>query len=88
MSTMKNDRQYVEVVWFDAHAVTHSWTAVEELDRDECVVRSVGMLLDGAKDGHVVLAQSMISGEETVDNVLAIPNGMVRQMTPLIVANR
>jgi len=80
--------KYVEVVWFDAHAVTHSWTAVEELDREECIVRSVGMLLDGAKEGHVVLAQSMILDEETVDNVLAIPNGMVRQITPLNVANR
>lgn len=80
--------RYVEVVWCDAHAVTHTWTALEELDREECIVRSVGMLINNGKDGHVVLAQSMISGEETVDNVLAIPNGMVRQVTPLIVANR
>ena len=88
MPTTISKRNYVEVVWFDAHAVTHSWTAVEELDREECIVRSVGMLLDGVKEGHVVIAQSMILDEETVDNVLAIPNGMVRQITPLNVANR
>lgn len=80
---MTTDPNYIEVVWFDAHAVTHSWTHLEELDKENCVVRSVGLLLENAKEGHLVLAQSMISAEETVDNVLAIPNGMVKQITPL-----
>ncbi len=69
---------YVIVTWCDAHAVTDTWTGIDELDDEECLVESIGMLLEGAKSGHIVLAQSMILGEETVDNVLAIPEGMVR----------
>lgn len=69
---------YVIVVWADAHAVTHTWTPVEELDDDDCLVTSIGLLLPDVKSGHLVLAQSMIHGEETVDNVLAVPLGMVR----------
>lgn len=83
MMTMTTENNYVEVVWFDAHAVTESWTPVDELDRENCVVRSVGMLMDNVKEGHLVLAQSMICGQDTVDNVLAIPAGMVRQVNPL-----
>jgi hypothetical protein len=70
--------EYVSVLWCDAHAVTDTWTAIEELDRKECLVESTGLLIRNAKEGHVVLAQSMISEEETVDGVLAIPVGMVR----------
>lgn len=88
MPTTISKRNYVEVVWFDAHAVTHSWTPIAELDQDNCVVHSVGVLIENGKEGHVVLAQSMILNEDTVDNVLAIPTGMVRQITPLTLDNR
>lgn len=74
---------YVEVIWYDAHAVTESWTHMDELDKENCVVRSVGIMLKNVKEGHVVLAQSMISGEDTVDNVLAIPSGMVKKIRSL-----
>jgi hypothetical protein len=46
-------------------------------------VESTGLLIPDAKPGHVVLAQSMISDEETVDGVLAIPVGMVRNIHSL-----
>ena len=65
------------VTWRDAHAVTESWTHIEELDKHECVVVSVGIVLHDVKPGYLVLAQSMIDGEHTVDHVLAIPVGMV-----------
>lgn len=69
---------YVIVIWADAHAVTDAWTAIDQLDDEECLVTSIGLLLRDAKSGHVVLAQSKIHDEETVDNVLAIPLGMVK----------
>lgn len=72
--------EYVSVLWCDAHAVTDSWTPIEELDRQECLVESTGLLMRNCKPGHIVLAQSMISDEETVDGVLAIPVGMVRHI--------
>ena len=65
------------VTWRDAHAVTEAWTHVDELDTDDCIVTSIGIVLADAKPGHLVLAQSMIEGESTVDGVLAIPIGMV-----------
>lgn len=70
--------EYVSVIWCDAHSVTETWTPIEELDAHECLVESVGLWIRDSKPGHIVLAQSMISAEETVDNVLAIPIGMVR----------
>lgn len=70
--------ELVIVKWCDAHAVTETWTPIEDLDRQECMVESTGLWIKDAKTGHIVLAQSMISDEETVDGVLAIPLGMVR----------
>lgn len=72
--------EFVTVLWCDAHAVTDSWTPIEELDKKECLVESTGLLIRDSKPGHIVLAQSMISEEETVDGVLAIPVGMVRNI--------
>jgi len=72
--------EYVTVLWCDAHAVTDTWTLIDELDKTECLVESAGFLIRDGKPGHIVLAQSMISDEETVDSVLAIPVGMVRNI--------
>jgi len=71
------DHRLQLVTWRDAHAVTETWTHIDELDKHDCVVTSVGILLEGVKPGYLVLAQSMIDGEHTVDHVLAIPVGMV-----------
>lgn len=73
----------VELVWHDAHAVTDTWTSVDEIDADPVEVRSVGWLLAGAKPGHVVVAQSQIVTHEEVDGVLAVPRGMVRRINVL-----
>ena len=80
-----NDTQYLLVVWRDAHAVTDGWTHLDELDREECIVTSIGILLKDAKHGYLVLAQSMIDDENTVDGVLAIPDGMVISKTVIVV---
>ncbi|MGA1111057.1 MAG: hypothetical protein ACO3VO_05625 [Ilumatobacteraceae bacterium] len=78
------DRTLLLVVWRDAHAVTDTWTHIDELDVDDCVVVSVGIVLPDAKQGHLVLAQSMIDGENTVDGVLAIPHGMIISETVIV----
>lgn len=74
----------VEVVWYDAHAVTDTWTMISELDGDPCVVRSVGLLLPHSKPGHLMLAQSVTS-DDMVDSVLAVPLGMVKRVHLLTV---
>jgi hypothetical protein len=71
----KSDHIYV--VWHDAHEVTESWTHIDELDTEPKVVRSIGLLLPNVKKGHICIAQSIIEDENTVDNVLAIPEEMV-----------
>lgn len=71
------------ITWRDAHAVTHTWTQVDELDDEPCIVRSVGWLLPNVKSGHLVLAQSHIETAGDVDHVLAIPAGMVIEVTRL-----
>jgi hypothetical protein len=73
----------VELVWHDAHAVTETWTNIDEIDGDPVEVRSVGWLLAGAKPGHVVVAQSQILTHDEVDGVLAVPRGMVRRISVL-----
>lgn len=79
---MKTD-QIVVVRWIDAHAVTETWTSLEELSSEPCEVISVGVLLPNVMKGHVVLAQSVIEDHDDVDNVLSIPNGMVQSIESL-----
>lgn len=79
---MKID-QIVAVRWIDAHAVTDSWTSLEELSSEPCEVISVGIMLPNVMKGHVVLAQSVIQESDDVDHVLSIPTGMVRSIESL-----
>lgn len=83
--TTTSDHHLVRVTWIDAHAVTDTWTAIDELDDEPCVVTSVGLLLRDAKPGHVVIAQSHIAEQDDVDGVLAIPSSMVTRMEDLCV---
>lgn len=70
----------VSVKWTDAHAVTETWTQIDDLDDESCLVLSVGYLLPESKPGHIVLIQSIIEDSEEVDGVLAIPLGMVQEV--------
>lgn len=78
------DHTYMLVVWRDAHAASETWTHIEDIDSDDCLVTSVGIVLVDAKPGYLVLAQSMINGANTVDGVLAIPHGMVISKTVIV----
>lgn len=75
-------RSKVLVVWHDAHAETTSgWLDASEIDREPCVVETVGWLLPDLKPDHVVVVQSVIAGDdETLDGVLSIPVGMVQSV--------
>ena len=70
----------VHVVWHDAHSVGTGWHNPDTIEDVPCVVHTVGYLMTGAKDGHVVVAQSF-TDDGDVDHVLAIPVGMVKSMT-------
>jgi hypothetical protein len=75
-------RTMVVVIWHDAHAATDSWTPIDEIGQDPCVVVSAGFLLptsDGGKDGHITLFQSKTESDD-VDGVLCIPADMVKSM--------
>jgi hypothetical protein len=76
--------ELVRVTWHDAHAVTDTWTNLHDLDTDPCIVATVGYLMGKVKSGHLCLAQSVILGDEpTLDNVIAIPYGMVKKIERL-----
>jgi len=76
--------QLVRVTWHDAHAVTETWTHHQDLDTDPCIVATVGHLMGAVKAGHICLAQSVIIGDDpTVDNVIAIPYGMIKKIEKL-----
>jgi hypothetical protein len=70
----------VLVVWHDAHSEASGWHEVSEVDAEPCVVQTVGWLLPEVKAGHVVVAQSLIAGSETIDSTLSIPVGMVQSI--------
>jgi hypothetical protein len=72
----------VYVKWHDAHAVAPSWICLDDIDDEPAIVESVGWVLHGKKDGHIVLAQSITDNEG--DHILAIPVGMVRSMKVLL----
>lgn len=76
--------QLVKVTWIDAHAATDTWTAVDAIDEEPCIVESIGFLLHEVKPGHVCLAQSLIVEQEDVDGVLAIPSPMVKRLDSLL----
>jgi len=69
-------RSIVCVTWHDAHS-EDGWQEIDEINNEPCVVRTVGYLIDNSKAGHVVIAQSLIEGTDTIDAVLYIPVAMV-----------
>ena len=75
----------VLVTWHDAHSGAESWINIKDLDTDPAEVESVGFLLatsDGGKPDHVTLYQSR--NEDSVDHVLHIPVGMVKNIKVLM----
>lgn len=76
------ERTRVLVIWHDAHAVTDEWCDLSDIDSEPCVVETVGFLLDNAKHGHVVVAQS-ITNDDGLDAVMCIPVGMVQSVQVL-----
>lgn len=71
------NRSKVLVVWHDAHSGDDGWHTAGEIDSEPCVVESVGWLLPDAKAGHVVVVQSVLTHDESIDGVLCVPVGMV-----------
>lgn len=74
----------MKVTWHDAHAVSAGWMKTAEIDKDPCVVVSVGWLIEDIKANHVVVAQSFIPSEGDIDHVLAIPENMVVKVEVLL----
>lgn len=72
----------VQVVWHDAHDCSETWMPKEDIDKDPYIVTSVGFLIEGSKPAHIVIAQSN-SCDGSLDNVLAIPIGMVQAIEEL-----
>jgi len=72
----------VIVTWTDAHAATETWTALDNIDQDPCMVVSCGFLLaveQGGKPDHVTIYQSKTDNDD-VDGVLCIPVAMVKTL--------
>lgn len=75
-----NERSRVEVIWHDAHSIGQGeWCSSSDISEEPCVVTTIGWLLPGAKEDHVVIAQS-ITNEGDLDSVLCVPVGMVKSM--------
>lgn len=62
------------VTWIDAHQLVGNWGEITDLLPR--TITSCGFLLEGAKEDHVVLAQSE-DGTGSLDSVVAIPVGSV-----------
>ena len=76
-----------EIIWHDAHSEGVSggtWFESTEIKNEPYVVRSVGIVVDGAKDGHVTLAQSVSITDGLMDSVLHIPTGMIASRRELV----
>jgi hypothetical protein len=72
----------VMVTWMDAHAATETWTPLDDIDQDPCIVVSCGFLLtveQGGKPDHVTIYQSKTDNDD-VDGVLCIPVAMVKTL--------
>lgn len=80
--------QRVEICWRDAHdGAPQGWHEPEELDRDPCIVRTVGWLIPHHKPGHATVCSSW-STTGHIAEVTCIPLGMVQRihsLTPNVV---
>lgn len=76
----------VKVVWHDAHDQSETWIDPSDIDSEPYAVTSVGFLIPDRKPAHVVIAQSA-SADGSLDNVLAIPLGMVQTIEELFGGN-
>ena len=79
----ENEHQLVLVVWADAHQGEGHWATLDEEDKEEHLIQTVGMLIaedDGGKPKHCTVAQSK-SPDGFYDHVIHIPTGMVRSVT-------
>ena len=78
--------QLIQVTWHDAHSVSETWTTKEDLDKEPCIVTSIGYLIASVKANHVVISQSVIVDDNHVDHVIAIPHGMIKRIDRLKVS--
>ncbi len=72
----------VIVTWMDAHAATETWTPLDDIDQEPCMVNSCGFLLtadEGGKPDHITIYQSKTDSDD-VDGVLCVPVAMVKTM--------
>jgi hypothetical protein len=74
--------QLVRVVWHDAHGATSGWTHHGDIDPAPAEIQTVGWLVPNVKPGHLVVVQS-IDPHGNVDNAIAIPTSMVREVLQL-----
>jgi len=79
------DFRYIVVKWADAHQGPGEWCVLDEEDKDEHIITTVGLMVsenDGGKPKHLTVAQSL-SPDGFVDHVIYIPHGMVRHIATL-----
>ena len=78
----------VMIVWHDAHTIDNDeWHELSDLTDEPCVVCSIGYLLSKRNARHLILAQS-VTDDKGVDNVLFIPNRMVRKVVRLQIPHK
>lgn len=79
----KSKKKPVIVIWHDAHSDQHgTWMELGDIDNNPYIVESCGFMLDGAKTGHVTLAQSK-SHEGMFDHIIHIPQAMIVRVVHL-----
>lgn len=75
------------VVWNDAHEVFSEWSTLEDLEDKQTLCYSLGWVIPDAKEGHVVVAGSIIAGKrgnaEYLGSGVAIPEEMVISITKI-----
>lgn len=78
----KNVKAYPAlVIWNDAHEVFSDWSTLDDLEGKQTLCYSLGWVIPKAKEGHVVVAGSIIAGKkgtaEYLGSGIAIPEEMV-----------
>lgn len=76
----------IYITWHDAHSPSgENWISLSDLLPAPCVVETVGWLIEGVLDNHLVVAQSY-NDSEMYDNLIAIPAAMVVSVRNLLPA--
>jgi len=76
-----NKHRVVHVRWVDAYGDADQWTSRADLDTDDRIIDTIGILVDTNRSWYVTLALSVDTATDSFDCVIHIPHRCIIKWT-------